>query len=356
MSKPNHCNAGHPDESAGGKISVGMRDKLPISNCYILTHDLGKRIESFRDLGLNTPNHDDQFYSDFKEGLEKRIRKIYPDDEIKSLYMNDLTQRIWNESIHKKSSIKNAVIVSTSHDIATPRRGHTLEINRVYDHNGKQFGFGSRPGNPCLDEQIISLAKLVGNSPVVLAEDGVFSGNTILYILDKFKKKNISVSTIVLGFSSRDGIDTVKKVFDGEIITLEGIPHLIDWMPDHDFIPFAPNCGRVLGISFGNEALPVYTYDGVAFAFPYIRPFGDLNKWGSIPEDQVNEFSHYCMQQALELFKKIEDLNGKKSLLIRDLLGTRPSIRIPVCFNSDEFPSLDTRVTEYLLDTYWSLS
>jgi hypothetical protein len=197
---------------------------------------------------------------------------------------------------------------------------------------------------------------LVKNKPVVLAEDGTFSGKTIAYILEQFKVKNISVSTIVLGFSSKSGIETISRVFHGDIITVEGVPNLIDWMPDHDFIPFAPNCGRVFGIPLGKEARPVYTHDGAAFAIPYIQPFGNLNKWSSIPADRVNEFSLFCCQQALSLFTRIEKMSGNKHLTIRDLMGNRPSICVPICVDNDQFPPLDAQVVEYLSDACHSLA
>ena len=58
---------------------VYMRIKArPDRPCYILTHDLGDRIESLRCLGLSTPDYDDDFYQIFRSGLERRVKSFHP--------------------------------------------------------------------------------------------------------------------------------------------------------------------------------------------------------------------------------------------------------------------------------------
>lgn len=337
--------------------NVETKTYLGEQGCYILTHNLGRRIEAFRGIGLNTLNYDDCFYKSFRAGLERHIRTIYPSAEIKSFLLHDLEERIWKEAVRLQESIKGSVIVSTACDVHIPHRGHVLEINRLYNLQGNKIGFGPRPGNPSIDKQIQFLSSIVGSNSVILAEEGTDSGSTIIHILESFKSRCVSVSAIILSFSSKEGIDKVRAVFDGPIIVLDGVyQFIIDWIPDHDFVPFTPNCGRVIGTDVGTEKYPVYTPDGFPLAFPYIRPFGNLREWGSIPSNYENEFSLYCMQQALNLFTQLEDMNGGTHLKIRDLMGTYPKVCIPICLGGTPFPSLDTRMVNYLNSISHTLS
>ena len=328
---------------------VYMRIKArPDRPCYILTHDLGDRIESLRCLGLSTPDYDDDFYQIFRSGLERRVQSFHPNAELKNLSVRGLSEKMWAEAVRRQSVAGNAVIVSSVNDVSSPSRGYILEINRIYNFRGVHIGFGPRPSNFSLNEQIQAFSRVALEHSVILLEDGAGSGKTVIYILELLKAKRLHLSTIILGFSSKKGIEAIRGVFNGEIVTIEGVFEVIDWMPDHDFIPFAPNCGRVFGVKFGSEACPIYTHDGLAFAVPYIRPFGDPNAWATIPENEVGEFSHYCLRQSLALFVRIEEMNGNKHLRIRDIMGVHSGGRIPTSIYSESFPHPNTRVTDYL--------
>lgn len=318
-------------------------------SCYILTHGLGKKVELFRSIGLNTPKHDDSFYADFKNKLEENIRLILPNVKIKSLHLSNLEARVWARAVRMKEALKDTIIVGTTHDECSPERGLCLEINRLYDGSGKKIGFGPRPGNPSLCEQFENLAKQVGNKSVILVEEGSATGSTVIDILERFNFRGMSVSAIILGLSTKEGILRIRQSFDGPLMVLESIPEdMTDWMPDHDFIPFIPNSGRVFGTYVGGEFYPIYTAEGVPLAFPYIRPFGNPTMWASLPKDSVDAFSVFCLTAAIQLFRLIEGLNGEVRLRVKDLMGTRPMASIPISLGGGNFPTLETEVVSYL--------
>jgi hypothetical protein len=138
-------------------------------------------------------------------------------------------------------------------------------------------------------------------------------------------------------------------VFDGDIIIMRevGVPY--EWMPDHDFIPFAPNCGRVYGGKFGREILPYYTHDGMSYSIPYILPFGDPANWASIPQKNVVEFSEFCLRAARHMFREIENLN-KRDITVKDLIGSTPRISMPMSKGSTQLPNTNMSITDFLTE------
>ena len=65
-----------------------------------------------------------------------------------------------------------------------------------------------------------------------------------------------------------------------------------------DFFACVPMSGRML---IDNE--------GVVWSAPYFKPFGDPQKWASIPESAVAEFSKFALKQSILLWQKVEDLS-----------------------------------------------
>ena len=316
---------------------------------YLLTNDLGERIAGLRFVGVKTPAADDPLFIDFHEQVKNKVAAMLPSVKVVSYDMKQLVEEVWIEASHIKDIIKDAVVVSSCAEVANVRRGHTLEINRIVNEHGEVIGLGPRPGNPSLECQLNSLVSVADGNPVVLVEDGIFTGSTICYLLDEFAKRKVRVSSIVAGLSFPKARDRISKKHAGEIITIKeaGVP--FEWMPDHDFIPFAPNCGRVFGGRFGDEILPFYTHDGVSYAFPYVMPFGDPVAWASIPKDHALEFSLYCCQTALELFRRIDKMNGK-SITVHDLMGSTPRVSVPMTVSNGRLPNADVPISGFLSD------
>ncbi|OGF77314.1 hypothetical protein A3I27_04020 [Candidatus Giovannonibacteria bacterium RIFCSPLOWO2_02_FULL_43_11b] len=323
---------------------------------YIITCDLGNNIARLRHASLKTPKPNDPFFKEFQKEIAHRIESALPKVRVRTINMEDLAEEILEKALEKKSLLKNAAVISTCVEIAAPRRGHTIEINRIVDLNGKILGLGSRPGHPTIDVQIEGILSLAGRQPVVLVEDGSFTGNTICYILKKLRERGLTVDAIVLGIGFPKALENIARVFNGEVHTVEKFNHLIDWMPDHDFFPFSPNCGRVFGIRLADgEIFPFYTNDGASYCFPYNSPFGRLTDWASVPKEAVVSLSLFCLSQAIELFQRLEKMNDKR-IRIADLREVKPAVSIPISVGQRELPRTNTRIIDLLNDACQELS
>lgn len=164
-----------------------------------------------------------------------------------------------------------------------------------------------------------------------------------------------SLSAVTAGICFPPAIERLRKDFNGELVIVQEVEKPYDWMPDHDFVPFVPNCGRVFGGLFGKDVLPYYTHDGLSYCFPYILPFGDPTKWASIPKDHAYSFSGLCLEEAYKLFGMLDKLNNRGITPI-DLLGSAPRISVPMSVGSSQLPNSDTPISEFLSEVRQELS
>lgn len=317
---------------------------------YILTFDLARKMRQISSVGLKTPDTNDVFYVETRAEIVRRFSEFFPGVAIRAIDMEDLAADIMTRAAQKQGILKRSFVVTTCPEVAMLKNCHPLEINRIIDPKGTIVGIGSRPGSPNIDEQISSLISISDGQPIVLVEDGVFTGGTLSFILKKLQESHVNVAAVVIGFAFPGTTEKIRSVFEGEIIIAEQIEDFVDWMPDHDFFPFTPNCGRVLGLTWNGYAVPYHGHRGESYAVPYLETFCDMNAWTSIPKKYVHSFSLFCAQRALELWEHIEHLN-KMSLRMSDLLEVHPRINIPQTVGHPSFPSLEGYITQYLSET-----
>ena len=316
---------------------------------YILTNDLGPRIEGLRSIGLKTPDMKDRFFVELHAGIKDRIQTALPAVEVVSFDMQTMAEKVWTGAIKMQSFIQDAVVVSTCVEMATSRRGHILEVNRIFNGQGKKIGLGPRPGHPSLHCQISSIATVIGNKPVVIAEDGAFTGETIAHVVRLFRESGVNVSIVVIGICFPDALKRIEKEFKGKICVVAGFENPYEWMPDHDFIPFAPNCGRVFGWASEKEALPHYTHDNFSYCFPYVFPFGNPIEWARIPKEHAGSFSMFCLDQAVVLFRRLDEMN-ERTLCLADLLGAAPRVSAPMSMGGHFMPLVNMAISDFLAE------
>ncbi len=340
MEREKQKEEGEPDHSR--KQENGKRT-------YILTFDLGLKVQYLRQLGLKVPEPGDSFFVETEQELLSMFRRFFVDDGVIGLRIPDLAGEILSKAVNRQSSIRNAHVVSTCMEIADAKRGDTVNINRLIDAGGNIIGLGPRPGYAPLDKQVQGIAAKVNGDPIVLVEDGAFTGSTIVHLLDLFKQRQINVSAVVLGFAFERAIRQIRGSFDGEIDVVHKGDHYIDWMPDHDFFPFVPNCGRVIGMDWANRHYPFYSHQGATYSVPYLRTFCPMGSWTGIGElRHQDELSFYCVKRDLELFQRIEQMNRGKRLMVGDLISVEPKISIPQSVHFFDFVRLDVSVTSFL--------
>lgn len=288
---------------------------------YLLTEDLGEKIEAFRHLEapLLVPEVDSQYVVELQDGIASVLQEVLGEEHpVVRIKMRELAHEIMERVFENWGH--DVLVVSTCPEIARPFNGETIEINRLVDGKGVSIGLGPRPGHlPLVDQfkRIHALSKKL-DKDVVLAEDGVFEGHTMAQVIKGLQNAGVSVRGVVAGFAF--SATPVKAIQDENGVMFDFVRQygpIEDWVPDHDFIPLVPGCGKVVGesISLGNQ--PLYKED-VSYCVPYVYPY-ESGKWASIPAEKFRTFSAGCLNLAQELFKELEKLNGR-DILVGDIL------------------------------------
>jgi hypothetical protein len=294
------------------------------------------------------PDDTDDFFHHFHQSIANFIQDIYPQDEVKLVTIGSMVQDVLSLA-GKKQVGKDAFIVSTCVDFAVPKRGRTLEVNRLVDGSGKIIGIGTRPGHEALDTQCAKIARLANNKPVIIVEDGIFSGETIEHIVNCLRQNRVNVTNVVACFAFPEGMNRLNATLKGiELDYAHDVGDLIDWVPDHDFFPGAPNCGRVVGTKVLDLFMPFYDRHGSSFSFPYITPFSPMAEWASIPNAVSHSLASFCLRSAAKFFEKLDIANGGKQVTFAELQGVNPRISVPIAVNSSVFPDKFTGVSGYL--------
>ncbi len=321
--------------------------KPALRGTYVVTYDVASRLQAFRPKTLTIPRPDDQLFERFHMGLFQKIQQALPGVVIDTIEMSELRRKIWEQVNARITDLGQQAVLSTCPEIAdsNPKsEGLLLNINRLFNTDGQLIGHGPRPGFEPLAKQFDYLAEKIAGRSVVLIEDGAFSGGTLRSVLHELNSRGITVTAIVIGFCCTRAKFVLGHVFKGELVIVHPIENLLDWIPDHDLIPFIPNCGRVLGESSAHNFMPIRNADGFSRAYPYILPFGKIEEWASLPIEGARELSRFCLETSIELFGRV----GPK-MTIRELLESNPRVCIPIVMNAhDEIPSLETEIVDFL--------
>lgn len=311
-------------------------------NAYVLTCDLGSKMKALEQIGLKMPNSDDVFYKEFDAELARRVQLLLPNTT--KVYVIDMDS-LAEEILVRAAQFSGANIASYCSGICVSN-GQSLQINRLIDDNGKSIGLGPRPGF-----ETIGIDSLDKKLPLVLVDDGVFSGDTLSAIVQKIQAAGITVEALVVGLCFPGARKRIEQDFKGEIVSILSIENPIDWMPNHDFFLFSPNCGRVRGTNGSGHLVPVpVVSNGATFSVPYLLPFikdKTFEDWTSLPASGARDFSLFCAQQVLDFFYRLERQN-KKEIYIGDLLGTLPRVSVPIGLQQKSFPFLSSRVRDFL--------
>jgi hypothetical protein len=241
-----------------------------------------------------------------------------------------------------------AVVISTMRNVAFQMNGNCLQINRIVDCNGKSIGLGARPGHASIASQFSDIKSFLGNRPVILVEDGSFSGSTMIFMIKMCKMMNINIKHIVIGLLFHSARKPIMQEFPNKNnIHCCREESFVDWMPDHDFYPFVPNSGRVVGWQYNGQPMPAYLHNGLSLCMPYVKPYGDPIGWASIPEEKACNFSIFCISESIAIFEEMERINGMK-ITLESLIGTYPHVSLPIMPGENDFPHINTRIIDVL--------
>jgi hypothetical protein len=305
-------------------------------------------MEAYERVGLHVP--DVAFFKERQSRLVATIQECIPECLLEVIEANKLANNIASLLHDLLLATPEVVVISTVSGVASRMNGHCLQVNRLVDSTGKMLGVGARPGNGSLRNQFGEIRNCLDKRPVILVEDGSFSGGTMRYMLEICKGLHIDVKHLVIGFLFPSARENILKVFP-EIKEIrcwkEG--DFLDWMPDHDFYPFVPNAGKVVGFSYNSHHIPVYLHNGLSLCMPYVLPYGKPVEWASVPKEMACGFSLFCVRETIAMFEEMESLN-KQKITLESLIGTYPHVSLPVCDDEREFPHIETRILDILHD------
>lgn len=201
-----------------------------------------------------------------------------------------------------------------------------FEISRLVNEKGQDCGWSNRAGTPPIPQQL-EVLRASGVKEVVLVDDVIFSGDMLEMITDLFSAAGICVPLICAGIGISKGVRRINNA-KRKVRCVHVYDQVIDEVCERDFYPGVPLSGRLLA-------------SGENIGVPYIFPFGNPEKWASIPSMFTVTFSKFCLHQTILLFDEIERCSGKMIFcqdLERKVLG---------------LPMDDTRYTEALRKIIW---
>ena len=314
---------------------------------YVVTYDVASRLQAFRPRTLTIPQPDDQLFERFHMSLFQKIQQALPGITIDTIEMSELRRKIWEQVDSRITDLGKQAVLSTCPEItdSNPKsEGLLLNINRLFNTDGQLIGHGPRPGFESLSKQFDDLAGKVARRFVVLIEDGAFSGGTLRSVLHELGSRGVTVTAIVIGFCCTRARFVLNQIFHGELVIVHPVENLLDWIPDHDLIPFIPNCGRVLGESLDHGFAPVRRADGFNCSYPYILPFGNIEEWASLPIEGARDLSRLCLDTCIEIFSRLGE-----GITLGELLRANPRVSMPIEIgNHNALIDPETKVVDFL--------
>lgn len=172
-----------------------------------------------------------------------------------------------------------------------------LDATRTVDQNLANTGLGGRAREITLERQIGRIGSQQSGQVILLVDDVVFEGKTMLQLIQKLRNKGVTIDAVYSGITIKDGQDLLEQ--NGvRVESLLVYDQVVDEICERDFVVGAPYSGR-----------SVVTPSGQIAGAPYLKPFGKPVEWASIPPEFADEFSLFCLAQSVELWKKAEQLS-----------------------------------------------
>ncbi|HUC89323.1 MAG TPA: hypothetical protein VMR45_00820 [Patescibacteria group bacterium] len=180
----------------------------------------------------------------------------------------------------------------------------TRAISQRTDRSGvRRFsgvtGLSARPGHPSVEQQIEAL-RTDEIYPVTLADDVIFNGDGATDIASRLKAVNRPVEKIVAGIGIAAGVAKLNTA-GIEVECLRVYDSVADEVCERDFIAGVPMSGRTV-IGQRNHH----------WSAPYFRPYGDPESWASIPAENCQELSRFCLAQSVSLWREVELASGRE--------------------------------------------
>ncbi|XOU93932.1 MAG: phosphoribosyltransferase [Candidatus Kerfeldbacteria bacterium] len=281
---------------------------------YVITEDLEYLMKRWtRGVDYKIPDHN--FFVSIQQRLIKYLNSMFT--ELVLISYEDLSSQL-KQKIQQNN---DAIIISI--DQVYCEVDSYLEINRIADINTlKKIGLSNRPGCISIDDQLNNLPK---DKPIIIIDDGCFSGDTLYQIISLMKEKGLNVQKSIIGIMI-DWCNNqfIRKNSTFEIESVYEFNNVIDWLCERDFFIGVPLSGKTVGYMEGNSIIPYYP----DISLPYCLPFGNPSKSASIPTNYMVEYSKFIIGLSCELWEEIERLSGK-------VITCNDIPRLPIGINRD---------------------
>lgn len=253
---------------------------------YVVSQDIGILMEKWaNEKGYSLPNK--EFFVRFRLEFTRFMEQIFP--KFESVSEDKLSTGL-------KNLAEETRLFPISLDRVYFQSNPRLDISRLVDFEGKDKGLGKRRDSPPLLNQFRKLRNF-GIKEAVLVDDVVFSGDLANRIINALSNIGIEIPVVCTGIAIKDGINILAKS-GKETRAVRTYDKVIDEVCERDFYPGVPLCGRSLN---SEENIGI----------PYILPFGNPEKWASIPKKWQKSLSIFCLNQSINLFEVIEETSGR---------------------------------------------
>lgn len=302
----------------------------PTDKVYLVTEDLAcvlSRWCSREGLSSPSPIVFNKFRDHVMRDLQDLVFKDTPEGEsvieVNFSPLKDFAHLIKQKTDDKFWIALDDVYVRNEDKSSTAeRRFFRLHVTRLYDKHGlRKLGLGARPEatQKTIQAQLEDCrsAYVAAGKPskVVLADDGTFTGDTVLDVIQRLKGIGIRVGGIRLGFSRADSINEFYKsdpsfdIVPGFTKSKDG---LLDWVCERDFFIGAPRSGRTLGRDINGT---FRADDGPIVGLPYIKPWGPIWEGANICCGQ-HELSARLTGYSIEIWQEIQRKNAGVKLTV----------------------------------------
>lgn len=236
---------------------------------------------------------DNDFFTNLRREFTTQMRNIFPCFEMPG---EDI---LCNEMKSLLSSNKHPIVSLGCAYCDSP--DHIIDITRTVTRDKSKWKEADRrPRGGCsLSDQARRIASsLEEKKKVVLVDDVIFSGDSMLSVIDIFEDEGLEVCAIYATVGIKSGLQKIQK-HKVQVQCAHEYTSVRGAVCERDFYPGVPYSGRLV-LGKGNTGAPYL-----------VEPFGDPVVWAKIPNySHALELSRFCKQQTVALFSEIEKLSG----------------------------------------------
>lgn len=173
----------------------------------------------------------------------------------------------------------------------------SLGLSRCYLPGGtEEIGLTNRPGTPSLSEQISKIRGIIGtNTQVDIIEDDIYTGGSLMRIIDMLSAENIIVGRIIPGIQ----IGKPAKIINRGIKITPAIQYVMSEGQGIDL-------GDPRDFMLGADGLVTYFSKRILGRLPYIAPFVDPHARLSINKNKTAQFSQEVIKLNLDFYEGLE--------------------------------------------------